>query len=149
MLYKSGYSLYKKAKKLFKIRNSTTPFPRQHIAGIERWLGKGNCCVSAIWMQFADFEVIICWVFVYAALLEKLYSQMRPQAKLRGGAENYSHRQHMQKQHGEKFSLLLTPESQMGVTEEQRTIPTDNTCKNNMVKNSACSYTRVSNGSYM
>jgi hypothetical protein len=24
-----------------------------------------------VWMQFADFEVIICWVFVYAAILEK------------------------------------------------------------------------------
>ena len=66
------------------------------------------------------------------------------------GADNYSHRQHMQKQHGEKFSLLLTPDSEMqknmvkkfltpesqrGFTEEQRTITTDNTCKNNLMKN--------------
>ena len=47
-------------------KNSCSPegalFSRPDIpgSGIERWLGKGNCCVSAIWMQFADFEVIIC-----------------------------------------------------------------------------------------
>ena len=58
-----------------------------------------------VWMQFADFEVIICWVFVYAALLEKLFPNEGRQRQTKLGRTIHTH--NMQKQHGEKCKHLV------------------------------------------